>query len=287
MKLAQHKAALADEKSNFLEQYSRNYNLRIYHVHEPSDETPADCERTVLKLFQEKMGLRHISKELIDVTHRLGKKKGVGARAIIVRFVSRRTRDEVFYSRKILKEKNGRSPVIAEDLTARNYQLYCYARQADVTKSCWTRKGKIFIQTHSGKTAQIKCKGDLSDPTLQATSSTENGGSAADATGAAATSQAANSQRGRGLLRSSAVPPAAQQMDARPRRSQRSQSRAAQPQPHQNRPQDCGPSQCDDLSTPAVNQVMIDKGHSESEDSNREDDDEVSGDQQSRPSDNW
>ena len=61
-----------DERSNFLEQYSRNYdNLRLLFMSEPERETQEECEEAVLKLFHDKLGLRQMKRaDLDDVVHR-------------------------------------------------------------------------------------------------------------------------------------------------------------------------------------------------------------------------
>lgn len=153
--LAAHRATLADDRSNFLEQYSRNYNLRMYYLEEPDNETAAQCEDSVLKVFHDKMNLRHIRKQDLDAVHRLGVKKAGTTRGIIVRFVSRKTRDEVIANRRKLKKKDGKSVVIVEDLTKRNYHLYNVARDDPVVKLCWTVRGKIFVKAHNGKIIEI------------------------------------------------------------------------------------------------------------------------------------
>ena len=98
--LAEHRATLADDRSHFLEQYSRNYNLSMYYLEEPDNETAAQCEHSVLNVFQDKMNLRHIRKQDLDADHRLDGKKAGTTRGIIVRFVSRKSRDEVIANRK-------------------------------------------------------------------------------------------------------------------------------------------------------------------------------------------
>lgn len=126
------RAKVADDRSNNNEQYCRNYNIRIYNLIEPENETPEECEEAVLKLFKEKLCLINIVSKDLDAVHRLGKKKKKnsddnsdgGPRAVIVRFVSRRTRNEVISKRRLLKKKNGqttRAVTIAEDLTKTNY----------------------------------------------------------------------------------------------------------------------------------------------------------------------
>ena len=87
------------------------------------------------------MNLRHIRKRDLDAVHRLGGKKAGITRGIIVRFVSRKTRDEVIANMRKLKKKDGKSVVIVEDLTKRNDHLYNVARDDPVVKLCWTVRG--------------------------------------------------------------------------------------------------------------------------------------------------
>ena len=122
------------------------------------------------------MNLRHIRKQDLDAVHRLGVKKAGTTRGIIVRFVSRKTRDEVIANRRKLKKKDGKSVVIVEDLTKGNYHLCNVARDDPVVKLCWTVRGKIFVKAHSGKIIEIKLKADLQNPRLKDTASTSAGG---------------------------------------------------------------------------------------------------------------
>jgi len=46
-----------------VEQYSRNYSHRLYHLEDPDDETAAQCEDAVVKLFQEKIQTQKGSNE--------------------------------------------------------------------------------------------------------------------------------------------------------------------------------------------------------------------------------
>ena len=55
------KAERAYHRSNENEQYSRNYNLRIYNINEPKDETPRQCEEKVLQLFHDRLGMKNIT----------------------------------------------------------------------------------------------------------------------------------------------------------------------------------------------------------------------------------
>lgn len=163
--LADYKATKAYQRSNFNEQYSRNYNLRIYYVQEPEGETAEQCEATVLKLFHEKLDLKHIRSRDLDTVHRLGKKTDQKKpRGIIVRFVSSKMRDEVIRSRTKLKKRPGQSTksvVIVEDLTKDNYILFSQARVAEGTKECWTVRGNIFVKTNTDYVKRIQKASDI------------------------------------------------------------------------------------------------------------------------------
>jgi len=163
------RARRADDRSNFNEQYNRNYNLRIYFVAEPKEETSKQCEETVLQLFHDKLGLVHIKERDLDAVHRLGKKNPSTKtpRGIIVRFLSRKTREEVISNRRKLKKLPGqttRAVVIVDDLTKDNYALYNRARLAENTQQCWTKMGKIYIKTKSGHVKQVQQPADIDDP---------------------------------------------------------------------------------------------------------------------------
>ena len=61
--------------------------------------------------------------------------------------------------------------MIVEGLTKQHYPFYNVARDSPVTKSCRTKRGKIFIKALSGRVAEIETKDDLKNPRLQDTTS--------------------------------------------------------------------------------------------------------------------
>ena len=67
-------AKTSHEKASANEQYLRNYNVRIFNLHEVENESIEQCEEKVLKLFNETMKVK-VSIDAIDVLHRVGKKK--------------------------------------------------------------------------------------------------------------------------------------------------------------------------------------------------------------------
>ena len=88
--------------------------------------------------------------------HRLERKQQKGTpRGIIVRFVSRRNRDLVIYSRKKLR---GIGIFIAEDLSPRRYALLCNVK---VCKLAWSVNGKICMKAWNDRIVQVKHLSDL------------------------------------------------------------------------------------------------------------------------------
>ena len=186
------------DKAQETEQYLRNFNIRIFNVEEKKNETTDQCEKAVLKLFKDKLGVE-VPIEAIDVIHRLGttktvkprleKKKegdkdtetvetepakndvndGIQTRPIIVRFLSRRMRREVLEKRKNLKKKTlTEIPIIiTEDLSKQNYQLFSKAKESVKYESVWSRDGTIFgKQVLNNLKVPIKSFADIEGPPI-------------------------------------------------------------------------------------------------------------------------
>jgi len=101
----EEKNAKLDSQLNELEQYGRRQNLEIHGIPMPDNETNAEVEDKVLQ-FLKKIDTT-IAKDAIDVVHRLrGKPKtdqNKKCLSIIVRFIARKTRKNIYSSRKELK----------------------------------------------------------------------------------------------------------------------------------------------------------------------------------------
>ncbi|KAK3929287.1 Glycine amidinotransferase, mitochondrial [Frankliniella fusca] len=128
---------LLKDKTDDLEQRNRLENLRIFGVKEEEGE---NTDTLVLDVAA-KLDLCSISKTHISRSHRVGKKSADKPRAIIVKFVSYATRQEIFMAKKKLK---GSGISIREDLTS--------IRQAILTKAydnfdeVWSQGGVIIIK---------------------------------------------------------------------------------------------------------------------------------------------
>ena len=159
---AAFEAKLAFESSDRNEQYSRRNNIKILYVEEKKDgfETTAECEQKVIRILHDKLQLRNIKPEEIEATHRVGEKKEGQTRPIIVKFLSRKTKTEVIYNRRKLKNISPKL-VIVEDLTKRVYTLYRQAADHPGTVRCWTTEGRIFAKDMDSKIHRIDTTADL------------------------------------------------------------------------------------------------------------------------------
>ncbi|KAK7481926.1 hypothetical protein BaRGS_00015938 [Batillaria attramentaria] len=162
-------ANVALRRADELDQYIRRNNMRIYGVgEEGEDKDPALCESKIMDIIHNKLDLKDVSPRDIEAVHRLGKEskrrttagKAVSPRGIIVRCVSRKTRDSILYRRKKLKN-SGVSMV--EDLTQTNYHLLQRVKEYDLCKSAWTKNGKVMMESKTGRVTWIKCLADLTD----------------------------------------------------------------------------------------------------------------------------
>ena len=101
LKEVQYQAALADQRSDAVEQYTRLTNLRFFNIEETEKwETAETSEDKFFAIIRGKLELRHVKSEDTEIVHRVGKRNQKGAQAIIVRFVSRKVKNEVFRNRK-------------------------------------------------------------------------------------------------------------------------------------------------------------------------------------------
>lgn len=149
-----------------LEVYSRSDNL-IFHGLPESDTseivsghdshashatTPAEShgrtEKAVMDLCEESLG---VVLDLADIStaHRIPRGKGDKVRPIIVRFTTRRIRDDVYRARRKLRERQSTPVYINENLTRSNAHIFSEARRLLKIKKIsgtWTNGGFVFIK---------------------------------------------------------------------------------------------------------------------------------------------
>ena len=137
---------------NNKEQYDRRWNLRVYNVPEEKDETADQCATKCCKVFTELIGVTTKESD-VEVAHRTGPPAPGRKRPIIVRFHSRKVKDQVLMNRRKLKNKG---VSVGEDLTPANYRLLRDAHKHSFTLASWSSQGKIFAKLKNGKTVNIR-----------------------------------------------------------------------------------------------------------------------------------
>jgi hypothetical protein len=131
-----------------LQQYSRRESVRVWGVPQADDETKEAVEEKVLKVFKDAGA--DIKREDIAVAHRAGKKPARGSRPILVKFVSRRTRNLVMAEKKNLKGKaNYERVFINDDLTPLRARLLGYVKKIPAVEKAYTVDGRIHCHLRS------------------------------------------------------------------------------------------------------------------------------------------
>jgi hypothetical protein len=104
-------------------------------------ETAEGVEEKAMKVFKD-AGVELV-KEDIAVAHRAGG-GGRGPKPILVKFVSRRKRNEVMRAKKNLKGKeNYKNVFINDDITPLRARLLGYVKRMEVVERAWTVDGRI------------------------------------------------------------------------------------------------------------------------------------------------
>ena len=129
-------------QNDALEQYQRRESIRIFGVKEDPNENAEATEIKALGVIRE-TGASVVATD-ISACHRVGKPRD-GSRAIIVKFVSRKKRQEVVTKKKNLKGKAAFSKVfVNDDLTVLRQRLLGYVKSLDCVESAWTSGGRIL-----------------------------------------------------------------------------------------------------------------------------------------------
>ena len=152
-------------KHDDLEQYTRKFNLEIHGIPEREEE---DNVENVMKLGH--LSGVNISRDDVDIVHRLKRKTNGAPRPIIVRFSNYRAKNELYRARLNLKkinlqELNADKIFINENLTPWRANLFREARKVRrnyPNGKTWTIDGKIFLKTDiNAKVQRIDCFDDL------------------------------------------------------------------------------------------------------------------------------
>lgn len=124
-----------------LQQYTRRESVRVFGVKQSDKETTEEVEQKVIKIFHD-AGVE-VGVDDIAAAHRVGKAVK-GMRPVIVKFVSRRKRNEIMKQKKQLKDKQEYKHVyINDDITPLRARMLGYIKKMG-TFQAWTFDGKIY-----------------------------------------------------------------------------------------------------------------------------------------------
>jgi regulator of replication initiation timing len=157
LKLSVSQLKLAADSS---EQYSRRNNLRITGIPETNDENTDEIILNTCKKIDVNMNLSEI-----DRSHRVGRpNQSGGPRAIIVKFVSYRSRQKMYTARSVLNNRGLKGTFINEDLTKqRSFAFYTARTLVRKHKiiGCWTADGVILVKDKDERIHRITNSSDL------------------------------------------------------------------------------------------------------------------------------
>lgn len=123
-----------------LDRFNRNNALLFTGIPESDNE---DCTEVILSITNSVMKINDISKNSIQLCHRLGARKSTGCRPILVRFNDIRLRNTVWKDKKNLRAS---TTVIHEFLTRVRQSIFAVARRHFGINNCWTQDGIIFVK---------------------------------------------------------------------------------------------------------------------------------------------
>ncbi|XP_070557452.1 uncharacterized protein [Ptychodera flava] len=164
LEVTESKLKAAEEEIDDLQQYTHG-------IPETQDE---DTDKIVMKVANA-VGVS-VAESDIDISHRLPKRQGQHTSTIIVRFTRRSVRNNLYKSKKHLRNKNAsdiglRSPVqqnsriyINEQLTTKNKKLFheVNKRKTARWKYIWTQNGHIYLRKEdSSPVVKMKSYEDL------------------------------------------------------------------------------------------------------------------------------
>ncbi|KAK9892931.1 hypothetical protein WA026_022801 [Henosepilachna vigintioctopunctata] len=140
-------------KLNYFEQNHKLKQLRLYGLREETDE---NLSKRVQETLSKVMKIGEIP---IENCYRMKIRSNNDQkpRPLVIQFTSIKTRNEVFYRKKLLK---GSALVITEELTKSNYELLQLGKVKFGMKDAWSREGKIFVKL-KGKIHNVRSREDL------------------------------------------------------------------------------------------------------------------------------
>ena len=155
------------EHCNNIEQYGRLYNLVLDNVYNVPVHLKGMRFSLYIVYLLNRLFWPHLTRPVlpadIDKAHPLYRKQN-GKSVLIVRFVNRDIRDELFYSRNVLL-KNNTGITLRENLTKRNRELFSYAVKKFNYNNVSTDQGKIYVNIGTKLKKRISSVSDLDNLT--------------------------------------------------------------------------------------------------------------------------
>lgn len=143
---------------------SGDRNQQQVNTHSSTAESSCATEQAVLKLFNTSLNVKVTEKD-ISIAHRLPSKNKSQPPVAIVRFTSRKARDDVYNARRKLRSLTSSRIFINEDLSKTTAELYQQARKLVRSKqlhSTWTRNGSLFTKvSEEARPQKITNSGEL------------------------------------------------------------------------------------------------------------------------------
>ncbi|XP_019764488.1 uncharacterized protein LOC109540511 [Dendroctonus ponderosae] len=155
--IAKIKSALVqtDTKLDDLHQRMLSNNLIFFGIQEKTEER---VKTTICETVRDQLGYIIGSKD-IDFSFRLGKLGSHHCRPILVGFVNRWVRNDIFSSKSLLK---GTKIVIKENLTPSRLKLFKEISGLVGFRNCWTMGGNVYVKFGDTR-RQIKEISDLKE----------------------------------------------------------------------------------------------------------------------------
>lgn len=154
-----YKNIILSDKVNELEQYSRRNNIRIFGVKDKKEETIQETEYIVRETLRKYLNLNFTSNEF-DICHRIGPFNASTNRAIIVRFIYRKSKVITISKRRKLK---GSGIIISEDLTPQNVRRLQEIKSLNCVKDSWSKDGRLYAKDNNNLIKEVKSRDVLSE----------------------------------------------------------------------------------------------------------------------------
>jgi len=150
--------AAAEQRLEEQEQYSKRDNLVFHGIPEHGDE---DTMKKVIEVCQRHFPSVNVQTSDISISHRLPTRASDKPKPIIVRFARRDVRQQIFRSKKQLKNTK---LMVVEQLTTKRLKLVTTANglvREGKLAGTWTNDGKVVIKLLNDETRIVNTERDL------------------------------------------------------------------------------------------------------------------------------